>query len=179
MNRKKAELGIAPPIDFWSVTATNKKEEDVSKKKHLFATFQVPLDLKDQNKSATYEEHIKKFSGGTPEEFCLHFKELGELALKLGYEHFLDRERKEQVEDSDAEVEGATKEITVDCWRDIYGEEFDDEDKKPDYVAAKKQALLGSTLSGQAYMHFSTIVKKWEAMKKMGTLTPSPKSTNK
>ena len=148
MNRKKAELGIAPPIDFWSVTATNKKEEDVSKNKHLFATFEVPLDFKSRKKGATYEEHIKKFPGGTPEEFCLHFKELDELALKLGYEYFSLRERKKRVRDLESTQEGAMKEVPVEFWRDIYGEEFEDDDEKPDYVAAKKQALLGSTLSG-------------------------------
>ena len=36
---------IAPLIDFWSTTATKKKEEDVSKTKHLFATFEVPLNF--------------------------------------------------------------------------------------------------------------------------------------
>ena len=95
MNRKKAEIGIQPPIEFWASVPV-RKEGNVSKTKNLFATFSVPLNFRDMKKGATYEEHVKKFSHGTPEEFCMHMRELDELAEKLGYSYFTKYKKKKK-----------------------------------------------------------------------------------
>ena len=90
VNRKKAELEMTPPIDFWS-TLPEEVEKDADKHDHqkdLHVTVSVPLDLSDDSPDAkTHEAKVKAFETGTPEEFCAHRDAVDEIATELGHFH--------------------------------------------------------------------------------------------
>ena len=103
MNRKKAELEITPPVDFWSALPEEVKKDAAKydSQKDLYVTISVPLDVTDNSDDAkTYDAKVKVFKTGTPEEFCAHRNAVDEIAAKLG--HFThDRNDAGQVLDTD------------------------------------------------------------------------------
>ena len=87
MERKKAELEVLPPIDFWHVNEEDEDDDKYEKAKDLYVTIEVPFDNtlpEDDDNRKTYSAKIKVFKNGTPEEYCAHRTALHELATKLG-----------------------------------------------------------------------------------------------
>jgi hypothetical protein len=71
--KAKAQLGVQPAIDFYGGPEMDKEDELDKKGKTPKPTdqhrvFDVPLDVKNKDKSDTYEIRVKIFQSNTREE---------------------------------------------------------------------------------------------------------------
>ena len=68
MDAKKAELEIAPPIDFWTMPDEEEDDDKYDKIKDLYVSIKVPLDLTKvgEDKYETYTAKVKVFKTVLP-----------------------------------------------------------------------------------------------------------------
>lgn len=113
LNRAKAELGVPPPIDFYTFeTKREKKGEksDSEMERDEYRTFEVRLS-KEEGQEDTYEVKIRTFRFGKPEEWCVLCDSVMGLAMKKQptiAENAPDAERRDNLAKTAIEIFSAT-----------------------------------------------------------------------
>jgi hypothetical protein len=89
--KAKARLGVQPAIDFYGGPEMDKEDfpdnKGMTPKNNTdqHRVFDVPLDLKNKDKSNTYEISVKTFWSSTAEEWCRLLEQVETLATRLGH----------------------------------------------------------------------------------------------
>ena len=118
LEQKKAELGIPPAIEFWSKLKEHKDaagNDVVSTKKDLYLSLDIPLRPGVKSKHGNYERHVKMFTGGTPEQYCLHRETVDEIITKLRYDQYKRKHAKDAEGRAKKDEEGNYIYVWEDC----------------------------------------------------------------
>ena len=150
MERRKANLGFKPPIDFWKPPQKDEDAENDRINKEIYTTIKIPFQVDGfkQTQRPKYDRHVRVFKNGTAEQFCNHLYVCEELYTKLGYGTYWSFQ----------------KDDGSDTKHDCTGHDIADEDEE-DHTYKQKMALFCSTLGSRALQHFETARRKYEAAK--------------